>query len=98
MILRHDFQNIPEDAEIILHPSEANPIHREPAKDQRIGIYLQCEGSNLYRGRSSSAMPQPDDVRLCLYAREPGASAITLGPMAPRWLRPSTCMTVPLLF
>ena len=30
-----------------------------------------------------------------LYAREPGASAIGLGPMAPRWLRCSTPMTAP---
>jgi len=30
-----------------------------------------------------------------LYAREPGASAIGLGPMAPRWLRCSMRMTAP---
>nr|WP_111299392.1 hypothetical protein [Paracoccus saliphilus] len=47
--MRHDFQNIPEDAEIILHPADANLIHREPVKAMRIADYFYCEGSDAER-------------------------------------------------
>lgn len=50
MTLRHDFENIPEDADVILHPAEANPVHREPVKAMRIGIYFFCEGTDPERG------------------------------------------------
>ncbi len=50
MTLRHDFQNIPEDVDVILHPADANLIHREPVKAMRIADYFYCEGSDPERG------------------------------------------------
>ena len=47
--MRHDFQNIPEGADVILHPADANLIHREPVKATRLGDYFYCEGTDPLR-------------------------------------------------
>ena len=44
--MRHDFENIPEDADVILHPADANLIHREPVKATRQGAYFFCESTD----------------------------------------------------
>lgn len=48
------------------------------------------------QGCACPPVPQPGVPRPGLSARDAGASAIGLGPMAPRWLRCSTPMTGPL--
>ena len=50
MTLRHDFHNIPEDVDVILHPADANLIHRKSIKATRIADYFFCEGSDPERG------------------------------------------------
>lgn len=51
--------------------------------------HRDCEGG------ARPALPQPSVFRPGLPARDAGASAIGLGPMAPRWLRCSTPTTGP---
>ncbi|QBX34619.1 hypothetical protein E4191_07755 [Paracoccus liaowanqingii] len=47
--MRHDFENIPEDVVVILHPADANLIHREPVKATRLGDYFYCAGTDPMR-------------------------------------------------
>ena len=47
--MRHDFENIPENAAVILHPADANLIHRDPVEATRLGDYFYCEGSDPLR-------------------------------------------------
>ncbi|TJZ85797.1 hypothetical protein [Paracoccus hibiscisoli] len=44
--LRHDFEAIPDFSRIILHPADANLIHRNPVMATRLGDYFYCEGSD----------------------------------------------------
>lgn len=44
--MRTDFENLPEGQVVILHPGEANFMHREPVRAERQGHYLFCDGSD----------------------------------------------------
>ena len=44
--MRTDFENLPEGRAVILHPSEANFLHREPVRAERQGFLIFCTGSN----------------------------------------------------
>ena len=44
--MRTDFENLPDGRAVILHPSEANFLHRDPVRAERQGFYLFCEGSD----------------------------------------------------
>lgn len=46
---RTDFENIPQDAQIVLHPADANFIHREPVRATYMNGMFYCEGSDPLR-------------------------------------------------
>lgn len=44
--IRTDFENITENARIILHPADANPIHRQPVMATHMRGYFYCDGTD----------------------------------------------------
>lgn len=48
--MRHDFDAIPDGAAIILHPADANMLHRKPVRATRQGFYFYCEGTDPVDG------------------------------------------------
>lgn len=52
--MRTDFENLPEGRAVILHPSEANLLHRKPVRAERQGFYIFAENDPAEEGPSYS--------------------------------------------
>ncbi|WP_313350244.1 hypothetical protein [Paracoccus sp. (in: a-proteobacteria)] len=48
--MRTDFENLPDRQTVILHPAEANFLHREPVLAVRHGFCIFCEGTDPAEG------------------------------------------------
>lgn len=50
--MRHDFEALPENVDLILHPREANFLHREPIAAVRMGAWIVAAeaGQGFERG------------------------------------------------
>ena len=58
--IRTDFDAIPDGATIILHPREANPLHRAPVEATHSIGFFYCNGSEDLPGDVSDTRPKPE--------------------------------------